>query len=87
MKAILLKDFGGTDQFIMANNYPTPIPASAEVVVQIKAVSFSPIDYQMRQGKTERMRMHSPIVGREFSGIVVETGKDVLKFEIGDAEY
>jgi NADPH:quinone reductase-like Zn-dependent oxidoreductase len=85
MKAVLLKDFGSADNFILKDDIPMPTPGDNDVLVKIKAAAFNPIDYQMRQGKTERKRMHSPILGREFSGVVVKTGKLVQQFKEGDA--
>lgn len=87
MKAIILKDFGSTDNFIMEDNLSVPEPGENEVLIKIKATAFNPIDYQMRQGKTERKRMHSPILGRELSGIIVKTGKLVQRYKVGDAVF
>ncbi|MGO4292451.1 NADP-dependent oxidoreductase [Chitinophaga sp. RAB17] len=84
MQAIVLNDFGGVENFSAAT-LPIPEPGDNEVLVKIMATAFNPIDYQMRQGATERKRMHSPILGREFSGIVIKTGKGVQQFAIGDA--
>lgn len=87
MKAILLRDFGSTDNFFLEDGLPMPEPEDGHILVQIKAAAFNPIDYQIRQGKTERKRMHSPILGREFSGIVVKTGKHAGLFKTGDAVF
>lgn len=65
MQAIVLNDFGGVENFSAAT-LPIPEPGDQEVLVNIRATAFNPIDYQMRQGATERKRMHSPILGREF---------------------
>ncbi|MDN5285188.1 MAG: Alcohol dehydrogenase zinc-binding domain protein [Mucilaginibacter sp.] len=87
MKAILLKDFGSADNFIQKDDFPVPAPGNTDILINIKAAAFNPVDYQMRQGKTESKRMHSPILGREFSGIVVKAGKLVKKFKEGDAVF
>ncbi len=84
MQAIILNDFGGVENFSMTT-MPVPQPGDDAVLVQIAATAFNPIDYQIRQGATERKRMHSPVLGREFSGVVVKTGKDVTQFSPGDA--
>ena len=84
MKAIVLKDFGSTDNFELNPDMPMPEMGETDVLVCIKATAFNPIDYQIRQGKSERKRMHSPVLGREFSGSVVKTGKQVQGFTIGD---
>ncbi|HEY9260866.1 alcohol dehydrogenase catalytic domain-containing protein [Chitinophaga sp.] len=84
MQAIVLNGFGGVENF-SATILPIPEPNDNEVLVNIRATAFNPIDYQMRQGATERKRMHSPILGREFSGVVIKTGKAVQHFAVGDA--
>lgn len=84
MKAIVLKDFGSTDHFELIE-MEDPVMQENEVLVQIKASSFNPIDYQMRQGATESKLLKSPVLGRELSGIVIATGKQVTDFFVGDA--
>lgn len=83
MKAIVLKDFGSTDNFVLAE-VATPNITDNEVLVKIMASSFNPIDYQMRQGATESKLLKSPILGRELSGVVVERGKNANEFSVGD---
>ncbi|MBE9463978.1 zinc-binding alcohol dehydrogenase family protein [Dyadobacter subterraneus] len=85
MQAIVLKDFGSVENFVIEDKFPIPKITENQILVKIKAAAFNPIDYQMRQGKTERKRMHSQILGREMSGIVVEIGEKVTKFKVGDA--
>ncbi|QNK63256.1 NADP-dependent oxidoreductase [Pedobacter sp. PAMC26386] len=87
MKAIILNNSGSSDNFILENNYAVPEPGDNEVLIKIKATAFNPIDYQMRQGKTERKRMHSPILGREFSGVIVKNGPSAHQFKIGEAVF
>jgi len=87
MKAIVLKGFGGTDKFWL-EELPTPaVDNTGMVLVKIRATAFNPIDFQMRRGDAESKRMKSPILGREFSGVVVKKSDDVTGFEIGEAVY
>lgn len=58
-----------------------------EVKVKIIASGFNPIDYQMRENEHERQYLFSPILGREGSGIVIETGEDVTEFKPGDEVF
>lgn len=85
MKAIILKDFGGIENFKF-EEIEEPQIKNDEVLIKIKATAFNPIDYQMRQGATESKLLKSPILGRELSGEVFELGKnvDVNLFKIGD---
>jgi NADPH2:quinone reductase len=87
MKAIVLNKFGATDNFIERTDLPIPVPGDHEVLIRIKAAGFNPIDYQMRLGKNEKKKMISPILGREFSGIIVKTGKNASKFKKGMAVF
>jgi NADPH:quinone reductase-like Zn-dependent oxidoreductase len=86
MKAIVLKQFGSTNNFSLAET-DTPAINDNDVLVKINATAFNPIDYQMRTGANESKRMHSPILGREFSGVIVKKGKWVRELEIGDAVF
>ncbi|GAA4309981.1 NADP-dependent oxidoreductase [Mucilaginibacter gynuensis] len=87
MKAIILNAFGDTNNFTERTDLPLPVPGDNDVLIRIIAAGFNPIDYQMRQGKSEKKHMKSPILGREFSGIVVKTGKDARKFKKGMAVF
>ncbi len=83
MKAVILKGFGGIENFEL-KEIEQPKPKSDEVLIKIKATAFNPIDYQMRQGATESKLLKSPILGRELSGEIVHLGNNVNSFEIGD---
>lgn len=64
-----------------------PTPKSHEVLIQIKASGFNPIDYQMIENELERKLLRSPVLGREMSGIVVEKGSEAHQFNIGDEVF
>ncbi|MBB4801581.1 NADPH:quinone reductase-like Zn-dependent oxidoreductase [Flavobacterium nitrogenifigens] len=83
MKAILLQE---NRQFQM-ETIATPQPEPNQVQVQIVASGFNPIDYQMTENGSERKLLHSPILGREFSGIITKIGVNVRDFKIGDAVF
>ena len=83
MKAIILKDFGGVENFELTE-IENPQIKNDEVLIKIRATAFNPIDYQMRQGATESKLLKSPILGRELSGEIVEIGESVNSFQIGD---
>ncbi len=83
MKAILLDGFGDVSNFSLAE-VEVPVIKDDEVLIQLKAAAFNPIDYQMRLGLRESRIMKSPVLGRELSGIIVETGKNVVGYHVGD---
>ncbi|MGG5210003.1 NADP-dependent oxidoreductase [Chryseobacterium sp. MIQD13] len=83
MKAIVLnKNFQLEDAVA-----EKPVLKNHEVLIQIKASGFNPIDYQMLENELERKLISSPILGRELSGIIVEKGAEAHQFNIGDEVY
>ncbi|RWX01388.1 NADP-dependent oxidoreductase [Flavobacterium cerinum] len=83
MKAIVLNNKGDLN----LEEVLIPMPKDNEVQVKIMASGFNPIDYQMIENELERKLLHSPILGREFSGIVTTIGNKVINFKIGDAVF
>lgn len=83
MKAVILnKDFKLENGFA-----EKPQAKNNEILIQIKASGFNPIDYQMLENELERKLISSPILGRELSGVVVEKGDNVTQFNIGDEVF
>lgn len=83
MKAVILNE-----NFELENGcIDKPQPKENEVLIQIKASGFNPIDYQMLENDLERKLISSPILGRELSGIIVEKGNNVSEFQIGDEVF
>ena len=83
MKAIVLHQNG---EFKL-EEINTPQPKDHQVQVKIAAAGFNPIDYQMTENAMERKLLHSPILGREFSGIVSAIGENVTNFKTGDSVF
>lgn len=83
MKAIVLHQMGT----FYLEEVNIPQPQSHEIQVKISAAGFNPIDYQMTENAMERKLLHSPILGREFSGIVSAIGNEVTDFKIGDSVF
>jgi NADPH:quinone reductase-like Zn-dependent oxidoreductase len=86
MKAIVLTKFGGAENFEI-REVENPQLKEGAVKIKIKAAAFNPIDYQMRQGASESKLLKSVILGREMSGVVVETDFSVQRFKIGDEVF
>jgi NADPH:quinone reductase len=86
MKAIVLKAFGGIENFAI-EEVPNPVLKPGTVKIKIKATSFNPIDYQMRSGSSESKMLKSTILGREMAGIIVEVENPISEFKIGDEVY
>lgn len=83
MKAVILNKNGKLEDGFTEQ----PKPKNNEVLIQIKASGFNPIDYQMLENELERKLISSPILGRESSGIIVGKGPEAVQFNIGDEVY
>jgi NADPH:quinone reductase-like Zn-dependent oxidoreductase len=89
MKAIIVKEFGGTDNLVQVE-INTPIPGDQEVLIQTKAFSINPVDVKTRAGKgmSGRLKEFSPLIlGWDISGVVVKVGKEVTAFKEGDEVF
>lgn len=60
-----------------------------DVLAEIHAASINPIDFKVRDGKVRTLLKYDmPLVlGNDFSGIVIQVGKNVKKIKIGDEIY
>ncbi len=79
MFAAVLKDF---NHFVL-EEIPVPKPGPGEVLVKIVSCGFCATDYKAIKGI--RRNVTFPLIpGHEPSGIVAETGPNVLHFKPGD---
>ncbi|MFD2933140.1 NADP-dependent oxidoreductase [Spirosoma flavum] len=88
MKAVVLSDWGGAENFAI-QDIPQPAIKPDEVLVKVKAFGVNPADYKARTGTAPYSQNYShPIVlGWDMAGEVVEVGRDITDFKLGDAVY
>lgn len=79
MKALILEEYNK----LVYKDVPKPVPNDNEVLVEIKAVGICGSDVHGMDGSTGR-RIPPIIMGHEASGIIIETGKYVTGWSIGD---
>jgi L-iditol 2-dehydrogenase len=79
MKALLLKEYNR----LVYTDCPKPEINDDEVLVGIKAAGICGSDIHGMDGSTGR-RIPPIIMGHEASGVIVETGKNVTGWSIGD---
>ena len=81
MKVIAIKEFGATESFFEEQR-DIPQPRPDEVLIRIRAGSFNPIDYKIRQG---RFGGNLPMVlGHDAAGLIAKVGSNVSRLRIGD---
>lgn len=86
MKAIVLRKYGSADNFELAD-LSIPAIQKGEVRIKVKAISFNPVDTQIRNGLPEGKFVRSNILGRDLSGIVDAVAEDIDQFKKGDEVF
>lgn len=88
MKAVVLADWGGVENFSV-QKVPKPTIKPTEVLVQVKAFGVNPADFKTRTGTTPYAKnyTHPIILGWDIAGEVVDVGSEVTAFRTGDTVY
>lgn len=88
MKCLYFEEFGDPDVLKMGD-WADPVAGNTEIIVDIRAASVNPADCKVRRGSSYgRGPVDLPyILGRDFSGVVRETGADVTDFKAGDPVF
>jgi len=88
MKALFINGYGGPEAMVIGQ-FDNPVPGDNDVLVNVRAASVNPIDWKMRQGYLHAIfpLTFPRVLGRDFSGIVVDKGSAVTGFDVGDAVY
>jgi NADPH:quinone reductase-like Zn-dependent oxidoreductase len=85
MKAVVLIAYGDVDKLEL-REMPDPKADANAIVIRMAGASINPVDWKMRSGAAkERFPVDFPgILGRDASGEVIEVGKGVSSFAVGD---
>ena len=89
MKAMILKGFGGIENFSI-ENIPEPKMNESDILIHIKAISIAPIDIKTRQGSgmADTVKKENPmLIGGDVAGEVVKKGNLVKNLKTGDAVF
>ena len=88
MKAVTFDRYGSAEE-LQYREVEKPIAKSDELLVRVRASSVNPVDWKIRQGHLQLLTGFNfpKIVGSDISGVVVEVGRDVTKFQPGDEVY
>jgi len=85
MKAIVLYEHGKMDKLVYEKSYPDPECGPSDVVVRVKACSLNYHDLFTRNGMPGLTLDLPRICGLDVAGEIIEAGKNIKGFEIGDA--
>lgn len=86
MRALHYTGFGGGADALMHVEIPTPRPKKNELLVKVEASSINPVDWKIQKGMLKPIFPGTlPFIpGSDIAGEVVEVGKCVNDFAVGD---
>ncbi|SES10419.1 NADPH:quinone reductase [Lentzea xinjiangensis] len=91
MKAVVQRRYGSA----ALGELPVPVPGRGEVLLEVRAAGVDMGTWHLLTGKPYLVRAvgfglrapKSPVLGRDVSGVVTETGPGVTEFEPGDEVF
>lgn len=87
-RAYVFTEYGGPENQEFAD-LPDPTPGPSELLIAVRAAGVNPVDWKIRAGYLrEFLPLELPaVLGSEAAGVVVEAGKDVDGFVVGDEVF
>ena len=89
MKALQVTQYGEIKESLAFNEVNKPTVQAKDVLIEVKAAAINPIDKSIILGNLKGM-LPIPLpstLAYDVSGIVVEIGDEVSRFEVGDLVY
>ncbi|WP_232295353.1 NADP-dependent oxidoreductase [Parafrankia sp. EUN1f] len=88
MRAVVADDYGPVEG-LEVRSLPVPLPGPGQIQVRVRASTLNPAEVRVLDGS---MRDLAPlsfphVVGRDFAGVVTETGDGVRRFAVGDEVF
>jgi len=88
MKAAFIEQFGGPE-VLKYGDFPDPVAAPGDVVIDVVAASVNAADWKFRAGQySKNAQSKFPLIpGRDFSGVISAAGNGVEDLNVGDAVF
>jgi alcohol dehydrogenase len=88
VRAARIHAYGGPEEIVI-DDVPRPAVGPRDVLIEVHAAAVNPIDFKLRSGGQKAVvRWKLPhTLGMDASGVVVEAGDKVSRFEVGDAVF
>ena len=86
MKAVIYNHYGGLE-VLEFQEVSDPKPKPYEVLIKIASISLNPVDAKARRGgfrPVSDLLKFPRVTGTDFSGVIIETGKNVSGFNCQD---
>ncbi|MHA8262263.1 NADP-dependent oxidoreductase [Lactobacillaceae bacterium Melli_B3] len=87
MQAAMIKKY--KQKLLEIESIEVPQIADDEVLVQVNAASFNPVDLRIKNGDMRLLTQYKmPItLGQDFAGMIIKVGANVKEYQVGDAVY
>ena len=88
MKAFIVDRYGKKEQGRIGE-MPDPELQESDVLVQVYAAGVNPVDFKIRNGEFKLVVPYRLplILGNDVAGVVIQVGRRVRRFKIGDEVY
>lgn len=89
MKAMVLKQFGGIENFSL-KEIPEPKVNSGQVLIRVAAIGINPVDIKTRNGKGQAAQYKDAtemVLGWDVAGVITKVAEDVKEFSVGDEVF
>lgn len=88
MKAAQLTQYGGKEAVSIVD-IPKPKISEDKILVEVRAAGVNPFDWKIQRGLLkDYIPLQLPItLGGDFAGIILEKGREVTEYQIGDEVY
>lgn len=86
MRAVYVERVG-VPAAVLHGHRPVPRPGPRQVLIAVHAAGVNPRDHQLTEDRYAFRRLSGrlpTILGSDVSGVVVERGRDVTRFDVGD---
>ena len=90
MKALIYRKFGDPDVLEWVEGWPKPVVSPGKVLIRSIAGGVNPKDVLLRKGKFSCTLAREPlprVSGADVAGEIVEVGKGVAGFKVGDIVF
>ncbi|MBX2873384.1 MAG: NAD(P)-dependent alcohol dehydrogenase [Saprospiraceae bacterium] len=91
MKAFVYRKYGHPKEVLKMEEWPKPTPKGNEVLIKANAWSLNPSEWHRIKASIWMLRLSNglrapkdPILGADIAGVVVEVGREVRSFQVGD---
>ncbi|MGE6915228.1 quinone oxidoreductase family protein [Achromobacter kerstersii] len=84
MKAIVLREHGGSEKLRFEPEFPNPVAGPDDVVIRVRASSLNYHDVFTRRGMPGINLPFPVIIGLDVAGEILETGANVSDWKVGD---